>query len=213
MTNIDFVGYLAVCVVAAGTPGPGTLAVINQSLTNGVKRTVPLIIGIGLGLACASVVAIVSLLYSYSIAPWTYQLIGLCGTCYLGYLGLKLIVSANNAVDVTSEEEGGTLDSNLALQGFYISLLNPKTILFLLAIYPVYLNSASTFSANFINLTVSLVTVTASIHIVYSILCAKIAKIININNGLIMRVTGVIFIAFALMLFYETIRTFATHGQ
>ncbi|WP_399483321.1 LysE family translocator [Vibrio penaeicida] len=108
---------------------------------------------------------------------------------------------------------GVTLDSNLALQGFYISLLNPKTILFFLAIYPVYLNSASTFSANFINLTVSLVTVTASIHIVYSILCAKIAKIININNGLIMRVTGVIFIAFALMLFYETIRTFATHGQ
>lgn len=207
MTNIDFVGYLIVCVVAAGTPGPGTLAVINQSLTNGVKRTVPLIIGIGLGLACASVVVIGSLLYSYTIVPWAYSLIGLCGTCYLSYLGLKLITGANSSVGITSEE-GFIPSSSLALQGFYISLLNPKTILFFLAIYPVYLNSTSTFSVNFINLTVTLVSVTAAIHTVYSILCAKIARIINVKTGLIMRVTGGIFIFFAMIIFSETIRAF-----
>jgi len=206
MTNIDFVSYLAVCFIAAGTPGPGTLAVITQSLTNGVKRTVPLILGIGMGLACASVLAISSLLYSYSIAPWTYKAIGLCGACYLGYLGLKLITESNNSPDVTSEEDKVILDTNLVLQGFYISLLNPKTILFFLAIYPIYLNSASTFGTNFINLTVSLVSVTATTHIVYSILCAKVVQIININTGLIMRGTGMVFIVFTLMSLHETFR-------
>ncbi len=208
MTNIDFVGYLAVCIIAAGTLGPGTLAVINQSLTKGVKRTVPLIIGIGLGLACASVIAIGSLLYSHTMSPWAYQLIGLCGACYLCYLGLKLIVSSNKSMDIISGE-GVLANSSLALQGFYISLLNPKTILFFLAIYPVYLNSTSTFSVNFMNLTVSLVLITATIHTVYSVLCAKVAKIININTGLIMRVTGIIFLVFAIMIVSETIGSLA----
>ncbi|WP_019934692.1 LysE family translocator [Oceanimonas smirnovii] len=200
MNNIDLVGYLTVCLVVAGTPGPGTIAVINQSLTNGVKRTIPLIVGIGIGLACASAIAIGSLLYSYTIAPWAYRMMGICGASYLCYLGLKLIAASKKSVHLETNSDTA-LVSNLVLQGFYISLFNPKTILFLLAIYPLYINSKLTFGGNFINLTVSLVIVTAFIHIIYSLLCSKIASVMDVNTRFIMRITGSIFILFSLMIF------------
>lgn len=39
--------YIAICLIAAGTPGPGTLAVLNSALLFGVWRTLPVMFGMG----------------------------------------------------------------------------------------------------------------------------------------------------------------------
>ncbi len=130
--------FIAILVFGI-TPGPGTFAVLAKSLSNGVRRTLPLSIGMVCGdilyliMACFGLAAIAEQWETLFVA------IRYIGAAYLLYLGWKMWTSPVTPMvedDATSRKQGWSA----ALQGFLISSSNPKVILFYIAFLPTFMD-------------------------------------------------------------------------
>lgn len=124
------------------TPGPGTFAVLAKSISSGVRRTLPLSVGMVFGdilylvMACFGLAAIAEQWESLFIA------IRYIGAAYLLYLGWKMWSSPVEPIaeEVASSRKQGW---GAALQGFLISSSNPKVILFYIAFLPTFMDITS----------------------------------------------------------------------
>ena len=133
--------YILIASLTIASPGPGIILTLSNTLHYDLKKSIVGILGISSGMAVISIIAasgIGILITSFSILLITIKIIG---AIYLFYLGVKLFRS--NPRNINSEK-GLNIDipSNLKLfkEGFFISLLNPKPIVFFMALFPQFIN-------------------------------------------------------------------------
>lgn len=116
--------------IAAGAPGPATLAVAGVSMAQGRRQGVAIACGLSLGLAAwGGVVALGFALVLTEIA-WGLTLLKIMGAIYLFYLAWK---SASAAIWHDAEQQVSHLPTDQAcrlfLRGLWLNLLNPKAAL------------------------------------------------------------------------------------
>lgn len=109
------------CLVTSITPGPNNIMLISSGINFGFKKTIPHILGIGIG-CCIMFICLslfVSQVLSFSIL--FYELIKIIGIFYLLYLSYKIIQSSNLHVQ---------LHQNYApfsfIHAFIFQWINPK---------------------------------------------------------------------------------------
>lgn len=116
---------------AAVPLGPINLLIMNEALRS-YKRAV----AIGLGAMSADVSYL--LLISYGITnylqePLSLQLLALVGGIFLIYLSFLIFKGRNHHIDKIKLEKDVTLISNY-IKGYFLTLLNPYTLLFWLSV-------------------------------------------------------------------------------
>ena len=131
MTDLSFAAALTSIVtfaVAAGSPGPATLAVAATSMAAGRARGVAMALGLGLGLAVWGVAAVLGM--GLLIAKFAPALIALklTGAAFLFYLAYKAGRSALRPAPGAAEAMAAPART-LFMRGLMLNLLNPKGIL------------------------------------------------------------------------------------
>jgi len=125
---------IATCVVTL-MPGPSMVAVvmnsIQRTLSHGVQTALGVVVADAILLAL-TLSGIGTLLYASSLA---FGVLKWGGVAYLVYSGIKQLRSNVDAEDSQTQAKG-----NAFLQGFGITMLNPKIIGFLVAFFPQFLN-------------------------------------------------------------------------
>ncbi len=149
-----FAGALA---LAAATPGPGIAAIVARVLGQGARGGV----GVGLGISVGDVVWLGLAVYGFAALAQAFDGVFLAvryaGAAYLLYLGWRMWSSAPAAApDAVSAEERES-GSRLFLGGLALTLGNPKTIVFYLALAPNLMDLGTVTAAGFAEL--ALVTV------------------------------------------------------
>ncbi|GAL31725.1 hypothetical protein JCM19240_5156 [Vibrio maritimus] len=76
-----------------------------------------------------------------------------------------------------------------------ISLLNPKTIVFFGALFPLFVKGEEYFALQAAVLTLELIIITLSIHLLLSLATEKVAGFLKRHIMIINRLTGILFIA------------------
>lgn len=131
-------GFLVFCVVyfvAVATPGPGVAAVIARSLAHGVRGAPSFILGFLVGdliwfaLAATGLAALAKSAYPVFVA------IKYAGAAYLLYLAYRLWSSPPAALS-SDRPERGQAPTQLFLGALALTLANPKTMIFFLALLP-----------------------------------------------------------------------------
>lgn len=122
-------------------PGPSVLFVIGRSLSFG--RRGGLMSALGNGLGALPLIAAVAFglgsIVAQSVVLFTS--IKLLGATYLLYLGVQAIRHRRDGSSDTSEQEPQTLNPAVLLrQGVVVGVTNPKTIVFLVAVLPQFVN-------------------------------------------------------------------------
>jgi threonine/homoserine/homoserine lactone efflux protein len=123
-------------------PGPSVLFVIGRSLALGRRGGLLSVLGNALGIL-PQVVAValgVGVIVAQSIVVFT--VVKLVGAAYLVYLGVQAIRHRN----VVAEAPGGTTTRSawrLLAEGFVVGVTNPKTIVFLVAVLPQFVDLSS----------------------------------------------------------------------
>ena len=79
--------------------------------------------------------------------------------------------------------------------GVLISLLNPKTLVFFGALFPMFITDETHFIRDAIVLTLELVGITLIIHVLVSSAIDKVSHILQNHLVALNRITGVMFIA------------------
>jgi len=133
---------LLLYAIAAGlltiTPGLDTALVLRTSASEGPRPAAFAATGIGLGCLAWGAAAATGLTALLAAAPLAFQLLKWAGTAYLVWLGIKLILTKNDGLDLGSANvtAPGRAGAGWVQRGFLTNLLNPKVGVFYVSFLP-----------------------------------------------------------------------------
>ncbi|WP_198332151.1 LysE family translocator [Psychrobacter aquimaris] len=235
-----FAVFFASTFLISATPGPNMLLAFQYGMNYGVKRTLWTLAGLSLGLFVLLLSTLLGLDVISRQSPWLLTIIKAVGAAYLIYLGISSWrdagdgslmsdakeLSAEVEADYTASERAPTTPqprslssaavqvgpSNLTLfrTGVWVSLSNPKAILFFAAFFPKFINFSAPLWPQYILLTIGLFLSETIWQIVYTLGGTKLASWLDVGNRLawLNRGCGVIFIIIAAALLADVIKGF-----
>ena len=200
MTLITWFSLVAICSLGAMSPGPSLALVLKQVANNG--RTHALVaswchaIGIGFwAFACIFGLALV-----VAESALVFQLITWAGAAYLLYIGIKALRVTSTAVGSETLVSRKPISIYQAgIEGAMISILNPKTAIFFIAIFSQFISA----EASILDQMIMIATVVIIDGGWYSLVTLTLAKgpilaWLKAKNQLVNRISGTIFILLAI---------------
>ncbi len=131
----DYGAFCAAILLFLALPGPGTFTLLTSTakggLRGGAAATAGVIVGdqVLLWLAVAGVAAVLA------AHPAWFRAIQFAGAAYLVWIGLRLVFAKEGAALPIRIEP-----RHYARQAFFITLLNPKAIVFYVAFFPLFID-------------------------------------------------------------------------
>lgn len=143
MITIATAGAFALASLALiVVPGPSVLFTISRSLAYGRRGGLLNVLGNGLGqipLVLAVAAGVGAIVANSALA---LTVIKLLGAGYLAYLGVQTIRHRNRTATASEDDPQVMSSGKLLLQGFTVGVTNPKSIVFLVAILPQFVDSS-----------------------------------------------------------------------
>lgn len=135
MTLAGFIAYSGALALAAAIPGPGITALVARALGSGFRSSLYMSLGLILG----DLVYLTAVVLGLAIVAQTFGMVFLAikwlGVAYLGWLAWTFWTRGITAETVEARRtQGGFAPSFLA--GLTLTLGNPKTMIFYLAVTP-----------------------------------------------------------------------------
>jgi threonine/homoserine/homoserine lactone efflux protein len=137
---MDFYTIISIAVAAfifGITPGPGTLAVLSVSTSQGFKPGVILSAGEAMGDVMYLTFAILSLGFLAEVLDPVIKLVRWIGAAYIMYLGIFQI--RLKGLNLRNKHKSNSSIKTLLI-GFLIGSTNPKVIVFYLSFIPLFIN-------------------------------------------------------------------------
>ncbi|ODT70075.1 MAG: hypothetical protein ABS75_14280 [Pelagibacterium sp. SCN 63-23] len=142
--------------IAVLVPGPGVAAVVARALGGGFRGALPMVLGILAGDLVYFVFAVFGLA---AIATWfgpVFVIVRWAGAAYLLYIAWKFWTARPGSEQMKPRNEDAW---RTFLAGFSLTMGNPKTIVFYLAILPTVVPLGQMNTLAFIELTIIVVVV------------------------------------------------------
>ena len=132
MTLITFVQVLTVCLIGAMSPGPSMAVVINNAIFKGRYNGILTAIGHGIGIAVYATFAVLGLRLIIETNIFVFNGLQILSIIFLIFIGIKSLLTIEN---INIEKKDIKENTISFLQGFSISILNPKILIWFIAIY------------------------------------------------------------------------------
>jgi threonine/homoserine/homoserine lactone efflux protein len=130
--------FVAAALVLLAIPGPAVLYVVSRSIDQGRSAGLASVAGIASGTLVhitAATVGLSSLVLASTVAFDTVRYVG---AVYLVFLGARRLLTRN--AETAVEERSPRTLRRLYTQGVVVNLLNPKTIVFIFAFIPQFVD-------------------------------------------------------------------------
>jgi threonine/homoserine/homoserine lactone efflux protein len=174
MPVAELVTFAIALAIAAASPGPGMTALVARALAVGVAGTVPMLIGLILGdLVFLTAVAFGLAALARTFAG-VFMAVKFAGALYLVWLAWKLWTAPSAAIEVEAAAGGRRrLDWRGVAAGLSLTLGNPKTIVFYLALLPSLIDLGGLTVLGFGEMTLTVVTVLLLVGMAYIVAAAR----------------------------------------
>lgn len=131
--------FAAAALVLTATPGPDMLLIASRSVSQGRSAGFLTYAGIAAGTYCHAIAAALGLSQLFLTVPVAYEIVRWAGCAYLLYLAVKTLRSPVAGFSPTTGLK--RLSSRrIFLEGLATNILNPKMALFVLALFPQFIN-------------------------------------------------------------------------
>lgn len=167
MLSSTILAYLLTCAVAAATPGPGTISVITYSAFLGWRRTIPVIIGIQVGMLSMAIMALSGVAAVLVALPMLFIALQVTGAIYIAYLGLLSIIHARKGMEIMANNDDNGNWRNFR-HGAVVTFASPKTLLFFTSFFPVFIDPEKDALPQMAWLLLLLLSTTLVIHLFYA---------------------------------------------
>ncbi|KPH56657.1 MULTISPECIES: homoserine/homoserine lactone efflux protein [Pseudoalteromonas] len=160
--------FVAACVVFSLAPGAGTVASINNSMMGGIKAALRGLIGLQLALALHILVVSFGLGALLASSAVFFEIVKYTGAAYLIYLGF--IKWREKGTLNVGESSNTSVYGQLIKQGFVVNLMNPKSIVFLAAFLPQFVNVNNSPTEQYMILGITVIFIDSVVMVGYSLL-------------------------------------------
>ena len=138
------IGISLVCLLGAISPGPSLAIVFRNTISGGRKQGVITSLGHGLGLTLYAFVAIMGLSSLLLANVQIFNFLQWTGALFLIWLAYKMVTFNPSNNSHTEEQERSDLRG--FLEGFMTAFLNPKILVFFVAVFSQFINIDITIS-------------------------------------------------------------------
>ncbi|MBP1680897.1 MAG: Leucine efflux protein [Proteobacteria bacterium] len=138
----NYYSFIGAILLFQLIPGAGTIAILNATARNGIKAGLGAVFGTLLGDFVFMIAAILGLAAIMQQNPLLFELLQYFGAAYLCWLGVGLLRAK-------IESETGKIEPKKSAfvyfkQAFFVSITNPKVMLFFVAFFPLFLRPDAT---------------------------------------------------------------------
>ena len=137
MTLFTFVQVFTVCLLGAMSPGPSMAVVINNAIFKGRYHGILTSIGHGIGITVYATLAVLGLGLIIKTNIYIFNSLKILSIIFLIFLGIQSILKKEEFNFEKKELKEKTISF---LQGFSISILNPKILIWFIAIYSQFMS-------------------------------------------------------------------------
>jgi leucine efflux protein len=131
----DYPAFVLAVIVFLAIPGPGNLALLTSTAKGGLRAGLAATFGVIAGdqvLMWAAVAGVAAVL---ATQPELFQALQWLGAAYLSYIGYKMWTAKEGDAPVIDITVG-----HYFRQSLWITLLNPKAIMFYMAFFPLFID-------------------------------------------------------------------------
>jgi len=130
--------FIVTCLALLAIPGPAVLYVVSRSIDQGRRAGLASVLGISTGTVVHVTLATVGLSSLILASRIAFDAVRYVGAAYLIYLGVRRLVTRH--VEEELKERAPRTARDLYTQGLIVNLLNPKTIVFVFAFIPQFVD-------------------------------------------------------------------------
>ncbi len=168
MDIISLITFAVALAIAAAIPGPGMTALVARALAVGFVDSIPMVLGLIFGdLVFLSLTALglAAVATTFAVA---FTVVKICGAAYLLYLAWKLWTSEPAIATVAAGRADNRAWTRSFFAGLSLTLSNPKTIVFYLALLPTLIDLGKLTALGFIEMVGIVLVVLAIVGFAYT---------------------------------------------
>ena len=205
MINWFWVQFASICIVVAMSPGPSMALIIRNSIKYGRVSGLLSSIGHAIGIGIYASISVVGLQIILINNIFVFNAIQFCGSIFLLILGILFLKNSGEKLSLEDDQK----NLNSFIQGFAISILNPKILIWFTAIFSQFIEASST---NMTKLT--MVFMASSIDGIWYIIVTIVVtgfglkQFLENNTKTIQNISGIVLIFISLIIFYKMLRPY-----
>ncbi|AKJ40848.1 Homoserine/homoserine lactone efflux protein [Pragia fontium] len=202
MTIEWWLTYLVTTIILSLSPGSGAINTMSTGITYGFRGTIPAIAGLQVGLAAHIVLVGIGLGTLLSSSVLAFDILKWLGAAYLIWLGIQQWRVAG-ALDLNAVSKA-LPSSGRFKRAVLVNLTNPKSIVFLAALFPQFILPHQPQAIQYLILGTTSIVVDIIVMIGYATLASSIAKWIRQPHQmkLLNRIFGSMFIMVGTLLLF-----------
>lgn len=192
----NYIIYIGVAMATIFLPGPAVMLTINNAIQRGLLRSFAGILGIALAILLVAIISASSLGIILATSAVAFTAVKFIGAIYLIYLGIKMW-RTKIAIDTFAEHQEDSV-LKCFIEGFLVSISNPKAVIFFMSIFPQFINVSQEYKPQFVLLSVTFSILVIVIHTIYALFSsfAKLKLSSSKGKSVLGKVSGGVFVGF-----------------
>ena len=202
MSNWFWVQFATICIVGAMSPGPSMALIIRNSIKYGRVSGILSSVGHAIGIGIYAGVSVAGLQIILINNIFLFNTIQFCGSVFLLVLGILFLRDTGQKFSIQDKQKS----VNSFMQGFAISILNPKILIWFAAIFSQFIEISST---NFVKFTMVLIasSIDGLWYIILTIIVTGfgLKQFLENNTKIIQNISGFVLIFISIIILYNTL--------
>ena len=205
MINWFWIQFALICIVGAMSPGPSMALIIRNSIKYGRVSGLLSSVGHAIGIGIYASISVVGLQLILINNIFVFNTIQFCGSIFLLILGILFLKNSGEKLSLEDDQK----NLNSFIQGFAISILNPKILIWFTAIFSQFIEASSTSMTK-----LTMVFMASSIDGIWYIIVTIVVtgfglkEFLENNTKTIQNISGIVLIFISLIIFYKMLRPY-----
>lgn len=171
MSLTVLLAYCGALFIAAAIPGPGMTAIVARALGSGFRETLFMGLGLVLGDMIYLTAVILGLAFVAQTFTRAFMVLKIAGALYLVYIAWKLWTAGLLPQDIAARTSSSA--GMAFLSGLLVTLGNPKTMLFYVALVPTLIDIRAIGPAEYATLLLGTFLVLMAVLLPYILLASR----------------------------------------
>ena len=191
-----YFAFVFATTIMIALPGPSVILTIAHSISLGRLHGIITVSGATIGIAFQLLVAAIGLTSFLNTVAGAFELFRWAGAAYIVYLGVKQWKGANKPLETSTSNMS---KKNVFTQGVVVTIFNPKSLVFIAAFLPQFIDISRPLVLQFIIIVPTFLVITFTVTSVWAITAGsarrflksqRVVKAVSRTSGGLMIIAG-----------------------
>ena len=171
MESHVYLAFVVATAIMISLPGPSVLLTVAHSISFGWQKAISTVAGATTGIAVQLIIAAIGLTSLLNVVVEAFEWLRWIGAAYLIYLGIKQWQNASEPLEFDTSSVSKT---NLFVQGLIITIPNPKSLIFITAFLPQFIDTARPLGLQFAFIVPTFLVITFTVTSLWALVAGNV---------------------------------------